>query len=152
MNAHLNQYRQQQFDSATPEQILIMLYDGAIRFCRQSLEAMAAGELTAKREAISRAMAIIAEFSNSLDRNIGGDTADNLDALYHFMMRELTSANLHDDPEKVTVVLNLLRDLRETWIQAISIARQDQNPADPVDPAREPKSLPQDHRPLKMAL
>lgn len=128
MNAYMNQYQQNQIDTASREQILIMLYDGAIRFCRQALDAMESGDNKLKREKISRALAIVTEFSNTLDREIGGEIADNLDALYHFMIRELTSANLQNDSEKITVVIGLLCELRETWMQAIEIARQEQKP------------------------
>lgn len=128
MNAYMNQYQQNQIDTASREQILIMLYDGAIRFCRQALDAMESGNDKLKREKISRALAIVTEFSNTLDREIGGEIAENLDALYHFMIRELTSANLQNDSEKITVVIGLLCELRETWMQAIEIARQEQKP------------------------
>ena len=128
MNAYMNQYQQNQIDTASREQILIMLYDGAIRFTRQALEAMESGDQKIKMEKISRAMAIITEFSNTLDREVGGEIADNLDALYHFMIRELTSANLQNDPQKLEVVIGLLSDLRETWMQAIEIARKEQKP------------------------
>lgn len=128
MNAYMNQYQQNQIDTASREQILIMLYDGAIRFCRQALDAMESGNDKLKREKISRALAIVTEFSNTLDREIGGEIAENLDALYHFMIRELTSANLQNDSEKITVVTGLLCELRETWMQAIEIARQEQKP------------------------
>jgi flagellar protein FliS len=128
MNAYMNQYQQNQIDTASREQILIMLYDGAIRFCRQALDAMESGDNKLKSEKISRALAIVTEFSNTLDREIGGEMAENLDALYHFMIRELTSANLQNDSEKITVVTGLLCELRETWMQAIEIARQEQKP------------------------
>ncbi len=128
MNAYMNQYQQNQIDTASPEQILIMLYDGAIRFTRQALQAMESGDGKTKMEKISRAMAIVTEFSNTLDRELGGEMADNLDALYHFMIRELTSANLQNDAEKLMVVEGLLSDLRETWMQAIEIVRKEQKP------------------------
>lgn len=144
MNAYMNQYQQNQIDTASREQILIMLYDGAIRFTRQAREAMDSGDDKTKMEKISRAMAIVTEFSNTLDREVGGEIADNLDALYQFMIRELTSANLQNDPEKLEVVIGLLTDLRETWMQAIEIARQEQKPKSPVANG--------DHAPLRASL
>ena len=74
-------------------------------------------------------MAIITEFSNSLNHEIGGEIAENLDALYHFMIRELTQANLHKDIEKLRIVDRMLVDLRATWGEAIEINRG-QIPAD----------------------
>ncbi|MCD4688694.1 MAG: flagellar export chaperone FliS [Desulfuromonadaceae bacterium] len=144
MNAYMNQYQQNQIDTASREQILIMLYDGAIRFTRQALAAMESGDQKTKREKISRAMAIITEFSNTLDREVGGEIADNLDALYHYMIRELTAANLQNDAAKLTVVDGLLSDLRETWMEAIEIARNEQKPKNPVSNG--------DHTPLRASL
>ncbi|HKL26009.1 MAG TPA: flagellar export chaperone FliS [Desulfuromonadales bacterium] len=122
MNAYLNQYRNNQVATAKPEQLLIMLYDGAIRFARQAREAISMGDRVKKLEMISKTMAIITEFSNTLDREVGGEIADNLDALYDFMIRELTQANLKNDEQRLEVVEQLLIDLRTTWAEAIHIA------------------------------
>jgi flagellar protein FliS len=144
MNAYMNQYQQNQVATASREQILIMLYDGAIRFTQQALDAMEAGDSKTRREKISRALAIVTEFSNTLDREVGGEIADNLDALYHFMIRELTSANLQNDPKKIVVVKGLLTDLRETWMEAIEITRKEQTP--------QPQAANGDYRPLNASL
>lgn len=131
MNAYANQmknYRESQILNATPEQILIMLYDGAIRFCREAQAAMEVGDLRKQAEKISRAMAIVTEFSNTLDREVGGNIAENLDALYAFMSRELVRANLEKDPSAVKIVESLLCDLRETWVEAIELNRQVSQP------------------------
>ena len=126
MNAYFNQYQQSQVTSSTPEQILIMLYDGAIRFTVQALEAIAEENRVRMSESIHRVMAIVGTLSDTLDHSIGGEVAGNLDALYNFMMRELTNANLKRDPAHLKVVEHLLRDLRETWNEAIAINRQEQ--------------------------
>jgi flagellar secretion chaperone FliS len=139
-----NQYINTQVTTASPEQILIQLYGGAIRFVLQAQQALAAGERVRKLEGISRAMAIISELSNTLDHEIGGAIAENLDALYHFMIRELTQANLDNDAKKLKVVEELLTDLRETWIEAIEIARKEKQQADAP-----PEN---DYRPLSGAL
>lgn len=122
MNAY-SQYQQNQVLSATPEQILLMLYDGAIRFTRQAMYGLEEENLTLFHHGIQKSLAIITEFSNSLDREIGGEIADNLDALYHFMIRELTLANLHKDMQKLEVVEKLLVDLRATWGEAVELNR-----------------------------
>jgi flagellar protein FliS len=90
MNAYMNQYQQNQVMTASKEQILIMLYDGAIRFCQHAINASEAGNNIEKLSRISKVFAIIAEFSNSLNHDIGGEIAADLDGLYQFMMRELT--------------------------------------------------------------
>jgi len=123
-----SQYLRNQILSASPEQILLMLYDGAIRFTRQAILGVEENNLEMMTHGIRRAMAIITEFSSTLNHEIGGAIADNLDALYHFMVRELTLANLHHDKEKLHVVENLLVGLRATWAEAIEINRSVINP------------------------
>ena len=137
MNAYFNQYKQNQTQTASPEQILIMLYDGAIRFTRQAMEGIIDKKPVQKLEGISRAMAIILEFSNSLDRKIGGKIAEDLDALYFFMTRQLTEARKDNDIEKLRVVEGLLVDLRETWMQAIEIKRKEEAAMRPAQAAPE---------------
>jgi len=123
MNAYVNQYQNNQILNASPEQILILLYDGSIRFCRQAIHAMDAGQRTVQGEKISRAMAIVCEFSNTLNHEIGGEIAADLDALYGFMTRELTRANVQNDRKALETVADLLTGLRETWVEAIEINR-----------------------------
>jgi flagellar secretion chaperone FliS len=119
------QYQQNQVNTASPEQILLMLYDGAIRFTRRAIAGVEDSQPALKVSGISKAMAIIAEFSNSLNHDIGGQIAEDLDALYHFMMRELTSANLNNDINKLRNVEKLLMDLRLTWGEAVEINRKE---------------------------
>ncbi len=124
MNAYVNQYQNNQILNASPEQILILLYDGSIRFCRQAIQAMDAGDRVVQAEKISRAMAIICEFANTLNHEVGGEIATDLDALYSFMVRELTRANVQNDRKALETVANLLSGLRTTWVEAIEINRQ----------------------------
>ena len=135
MNAYVNQYQNNQILSASPEQILIMLYDGAVRFCRQALIAMDNGEKKVQAEKISKTMAIVSEFANTLDHKMGGAIATDLDALYSFMIRELTYANLKNDRKSLETVEDLLVGLRQTWGEAIEINRQDTQPAINANPA-----------------
>ncbi len=128
MNAY-NQYQENTILSASPEQILLMLYDGAIRFTRQAIAGIDTNDLSQFHKGIRNSMAIITEFSNSLDHTIGGEIAENLASLYDYMIRELLLANLHKDKEKLQGVDRLLVDLRATWAQAVEIVKQEQIPA-----------------------
>lgn len=123
MNAYVNQYQNNQILNASPEQILILLYDGSIRFCRQAIHAMDEGQHKVQAEKISRAMAIVCEFANTLNHEVGGNIASDLDALYGFMTRELTRANLQNDRKALETVEDLLMGLRSTWVEAIEINR-----------------------------
>lgn len=137
MNAYARQYQRNQILNASPEQILVMLYDGAIRFCREAQQAMSAGDHKAQAEKISRAMAIVSEFSNTLDFEMGGEIATDLDALYGFMIRELTKANVKKDHKALETVEDLLSELRETWAEAIEANRQASSQAQPADTAEQ---------------
>lgn len=129
MNMYANQYQQNQIATASPEQIMLMLYDGAIRFVRRAIAANENDKTAEKLQGISKCMAIIVEFSNTLDHNIGGDIAANLDALYQFMMRELNSARNDRSGQHLKTVETLLVDLRVTWGEAVEINRHEQSGA-----------------------
>ena len=155
MNAYTQQYQENQILSASPEKILVMLYDGAIRFTRQAMQGMTDGNVTLKLEGISRAMAIVTEFANTLDHEIGGEIAADLDGLYSFMVREFTQANLKNDIEKLQVVEGLLLDLRSTWIEAIEIAKTESSPAvqasEQDSPSAGKAEMPLNYKPLSAA-
>jgi len=121
MNGYMNQYQNTNIQTASPEKILIMLYDGAIRFCRQAMTAMDNGNREVQNEKIVRTMAIVSEFATSLDHEIGGKIAEDLDALYMFMIRELTRANIEKDRKALETVDGLLSGLRDTWVEAAEI-------------------------------
>lgn len=129
MNSYTtNQYQNNQVLTASPEQILLMLYDGAIRFTRQAIKGMTEGNMAVAHHGIKKSLAIITEFTNSLNHEIGGEIAENLDALYSFMIRELTLGNLHKDAEKLRVVERLLVDLRATWGEAVELNKKQMMP------------------------
>ena len=121
----MNQYQQNQVMTASQEQILLMLYDGAIKFCRQAIAANEAGNVGEKLGRIAKAFAIITEFSNSLNHEIGGDIAADLDGLYHFMLRELSKARKDTSGDHLRSVEKLLVDLRLTWGEAVEINRKE---------------------------
>jgi flagellar protein FliS len=121
MNAYTNQYKNNAILTASKEQLLIMLYDGAIRFVRQARFAIEESRVTDKVNAIGRAMAIISEFSNTLDHKIGGEIAADLGRLYDFMLRELVAANVASDKKRLAPVERILLDLRTSFAGAIEI-------------------------------
>lgn len=121
MNGYVNQYQNNQIATASREQILLMLYDGAIRFSKQAKKGLQEGDLEIKGRYIGKVMAILAELSNSLDHEIGGEIAQNLDALYNFMQQELSKANVKNDVGPIDTVCSMLCELRATWAEAIEI-------------------------------
>jgi len=125
MNAYMNQYQQNHIATASPEQILIMLYDGALRFLGQAAGGIENGDRELRTRYINKAIAIISELSATLNHEIGGEISAHLADLYDYMIRELMSANAHNDLLPLRGVEKMLGELRETWMQAIEMNRQE---------------------------
>ena len=85
----LNAYRRTEVQSRTPLELVVMLYDGALRFAVQARDAILQRDLHARREATSRLLAIVAELQNTLDLEQGGEVAATLDDLYGYMSRRV---------------------------------------------------------------
>jgi flagellar protein FliS len=100
--------------TASPEQLVVMLYDGAIRFLRQSAEAMRVGNRELSRNRMGRAEQVIDELNYSLDMSYG-EVPANLRGIYLFAKRQLIRANLDGDPSRIDGVTRMLADLRESW-------------------------------------
>ena len=123
MNGYTNQYLANTVLSASPEQLLLMLYDGAGRFLAQAIQAIEDGRIEQRTNCINKASAIVAEFAATLDRSQAPVLADDLTALYAYMLQRMMQANLKNDAEPLVEVKGLLADLRATWAQAIEINR-----------------------------
>ena len=118
-------YQQLQVRSASPNRLLIMLYEGAIRFLHQAMDHMAADNHEAQCDRIQRAQRILTELTYSLDMAIGGELAQSLRALYAYMHGRLTEANVRSDPALVEEVRGLLADLLDAWKEADRTCRAD---------------------------
>jgi len=108
-------YRQAQVETATPAQLLVMLYDGAIRFLSIAREKMESRDLESRHTNLIKAQKIIAELLSSLDMKRGGEVAANLQRVYTFMLQQLVEANINDKVAPIDEVLGMLRELRESW-------------------------------------
>lgn len=114
---HVNQYEKTAILSASPIELVVMLYDGAIKFLKQGRLAMENHQLYEQNEALQRAQRILVELLSSLDLNRGGEVAKNLFALYTYAYNEVIAANVEDSPEKIDHALKVMQDLRESWVQ-----------------------------------
>jgi flagellar secretion chaperone FliS len=102
--------------SASPHQLILMLFDGAVLALSSAAVQMREKRSIDKGQSISRAIDIIANgLKASLDRNVGGELADRLAALYDYMCARLLQANLRDDLAALTEVTGLLGELRGAW-------------------------------------
>jgi len=107
-------YRANAVLTATPEQLVVMLYDGAVRFLRQSETAMGEGAWSHAFEKLARGEAIIDELLATLNMDTG-EIADRLQSIYVFCKRTLIEARLQRSPDKIAHVIALFIDLREAW-------------------------------------
>ncbi len=106
--------------TADSRALVLELFDGALRFLHRAVRALEAGNLAGFAAAGNRAHAIIAELSNSLDRDKGGEVAENLDRLYDFMLRHLTEGMAQKSTAHVTRVASILTPLREGFHAAVN--------------------------------
>jgi flagellar protein FliS len=115
-------YYQTHVQSRSPLELVVMLYDGALRFCDQAATAMDAGDMAAKATAMSKAQAILSELQNTLNVKDGGDVARQLDALYGHMQDRLVDANIQRSSAPIRDVIRLLTPLRDAWSQVATPA------------------------------
>lgn len=108
-------YLQTQVQSRTPVELVVMLYDGAIRFLGQARDAMASGDMVAKRHALSRGLAVVQELQNMLNMEAGGEVAARLDGLYTYILGRCYEANAQRDPAGLEESITLLTPLRDAW-------------------------------------
>jgi flagellar protein FliS len=101
--------------TATPEQLQMMLYDGAIRFAEQAKAALVAEDYEKSYQAISRVQKILTEMSCGLKHDVLPELCEKLAALYSYVYRRLIDANVKHDPEALDEAISLLRYQRETW-------------------------------------
>lgn len=116
------QYQMMQAHTADPGELIVMLYQGAIKFLSRASAALQAGNLEEAHNNIISAQDIIAELMGSLDAN-AGDIASNLFRLYDYMYYRLVEANLHKDPQTLGEVLRLLKELLPAWQYAAGQTR-----------------------------
>lgn len=108
-------YKANKIGTESRGRLIVMLYEGAIKFLKLALEELQAGEFDKKGEHINKAIDIIHELNVCLDMDAGGEIAENLRGLYLFMIRHLSEANMQRDPQRVREVISLLQDLNEGW-------------------------------------
>ena len=111
-------YRRNSVLTASPEKLIKMLYDAAIRNLEMSRQALSDPERTHSAEVgecLGKALSIIAELKTALNQEQGGEIAVHLETLYEYSMDQVTQANLSRTPEPVENSLQVMRTLKEGW-------------------------------------
>lgn len=129
-------YKKTAVSTASKEQILLMLYQAAIKNCKKAIEAIQNKQIAQKGEYIGKLQDIVIELNNSLDFEIGGDTAKELSSLYDYILFASTQANIKIDAEPLEGCLKVLNTLYEGWNEAIrSMNKAPAQPA-PAEPKK----------------
>jgi flagellar protein FliS len=115
-------YRSSSVMTASPAQLVVMLYDGAGRFLRQAEMAAAEGAWRHALDRLEKAEAIVDELLVTLDKEAGGEVAERLQAIYVFCKKLLIEARLERDAGRIARTAGLLAGLREAWAEIATAA------------------------------
>lgn len=119
----IDQYRKSSVSGASPLQLVIMLYDGALRFMEAGKHAMQKRDVFTQNENITKAERIISELLSTLDLEQGGEVAKNLFSIYTYVYDKLVEANIEDKPELIDECATILSELRESWVELERLSR-----------------------------
>lgn len=116
----MNPYQKTAIQTASKEELVLMLYNGAIKYTSSSIDHLKAKNFPDASKNICRAQAIIVELLNSLNFEVGGDIAKNLEYLYSVMVDNLTVANFEHVVEPLELNIKILEKLRTAWEGVLS--------------------------------
>ena len=117
-------YRQTEAKSRSPLELVVMLYDGALRFVAEAQEADANGKIALRGKAISKTLAIVGELQSTLNIAQGGEIARELDRLYSYIQGRLLDVTAKKDRTALPEVHKLLSTVRDSWAQIANPATQ----------------------------
>lgn len=116
-NRFVQEYQKGAVNGASPVQLVIMLYDGALRYMEAGKYAMRAKDLEKQNSNLQKAQKIIMELMSCLDMQNGGEIAKNLLALYTYALDQLLQANVKDEPSGIDRSMKIFSELRESWVE-----------------------------------
>jgi len=117
-----DKYKTNAVNTAPKEDLTLMLYEGALKFCNQALIALESKDAVKANGLIIKVQNIIREFQITLDHKY--EISAQLDILYDYLYRRLIEANIKKDAEILTEVRDHIRGLRDTWREAVKLSRQ----------------------------
>ncbi len=123
-NSQIEQYRKNRVTSASPIELVIMLYDGAIQAMNAGRQAIIDQDFEKQNRQLQKAQRIVAELMSTLNMERGGEVAQNLFSLYTFVHNRLVEANVKDDPAIVDEALPIMKQLRESWAELETARRE----------------------------
>lgn len=118
-------YRTNSINTASPEELTLMLYNGAIKFCNQAIVSMENKDMENAHKYVIRVQDIIDEFIITLDRKY--PVSESFELMYDYINRRLVEANTTKDVIILNEVLGYLRELRDTWKEAMKLSKTQKN-------------------------
>jgi flagellar secretion chaperone FliS len=128
MSHPYQKYKTQSIQTASREKLLLMMYEGAIKFNKLAIKAAEEKKVAERCVNIGRAFDIVLELNNTLDHKVGGEIASRLEQLYMFITEQYTKANVSGDPEPLRATLKILENLYDGWKQAIEKLKKEEDP------------------------
>jgi flagellar secretion chaperone FliS len=119
----VQEYQKNAVNGASPLQLVVMLYDGALKFMEGGKHAMTQRDLEKQNHCLQRAQKIVMELMSCLDMEKGGEVATNLFALYSYVLNELVAANVEDSTEPIDRCIRTMSQLRESWVELDRMTR-----------------------------
>jgi len=119
MKNGLGAYKKTSVHTANKEQILLMLYQAAIKNCRKAIQAVEEKNIPDKGKYIGNFQDIVIELNNSLDFEVGGDVAKELTSLYDYLLYASSQANINLDPAPLVSCEEVVTTLYDGWLEAI---------------------------------
>lgn len=110
-------YREVEVHSATPGQLVVILYDHLLTHLARARQSMGPDQIEARSDALSVCRSVVTELLVTLDRERGGSIAVHLAAIYSFVLGELTTLGLRPEVERLERVTNIMRELRDAFAQ-----------------------------------
>jgi len=120
----LNVYQQNSVNTASKEKLMLMLFEGLVKFIRQAIAAIEEKDISRTNTNLIKAQNIVSEFRCTLNFEAGGEISKSLDLLYDYMYRRLIEANTKKDAQIAKEVLDFAEELQETFKEAYNLSKK----------------------------
>lgn len=127
MSHPYQKYKNTSIQSASKEKLLLMMYEGAIKFTKLAIKAAEEKKIAERCVNIGRAFDIVLELNNTLDHKVGGEISVRLEQLYMFVTEQYTKSNMTGDPEPLKSALKILENLYDGWKQAVEKLKKEED-------------------------
>ena len=117
INCQAHRYQEIEIKTATPVELVVLLYDAAIASLQKAHEHLVSRNIQKRTRCLNKATSILTELQANLNFEKGSDISPSLDRLYQYMKGRISQANLHQDAAPLNEVVKLLSDLRAAWAE-----------------------------------